>query len=146
MNLGMILVLFILLVIVAQTFLGSSISSENDQPISALYTEGFDVVNETTNYRFILSSKSGSIEYPASSIINPRGGSNHFELQLSRPSNEASVTYTAYNLGNQVIGEVKFGFKCVYLLGVRFSSTSTVTNTAPVNISNGNTRIAIINQ
>ncbi|SDS86131.1 hypothetical protein SAMN05444162_2459 [Paenibacillaceae bacterium GAS479] len=85
MKIGMILILFILLVIVTQTFV-PSIQSEEEEPPGVLYTQRFNVYNYS-NYTFFFVGYSGTNVNPVPHTI-PRvsalgPGQTSIELPLS---------------------------------------------------------------
>ncbi|OXM14007.1 hypothetical protein [Paenibacillus herberti] len=104
LNLGVILVLFILLLIVVRIFPGPSEASDGN--ISVLASIGFDIDN-SSNIPLTRTFIYGDFEQPYPSANLPSGGSNRFELKIevftvtagvivySSPGIE--VSFTPYN-------------------------------------------------
>ncbi|MCM3746979.1 hypothetical protein M3223_06380 [Paenibacillus pasadenensis] len=91
MNLGMILVLFILLVAVTRIFIPNNCSDDNS--IEVRGSQEFQIINNSRFYLFI-SIYSGSLESEIPSSIPANGGQNLFYLHVDtwRPTS-ASIGY-----------------------------------------------------
>ncbi|SDS05597.1 hypothetical protein SAMN05444162_0637 [Paenibacillaceae bacterium GAS479] len=86
---GVILVLFILLVIVTQTF---STGQMEDDPSSILVTRLFDVVNNSSSTLVVRSITGRAPEPTPSRTLNPFDGLNQYRMQV--PSSGGNSTYT----------------------------------------------------
>ncbi|WP_141136661.1 hypothetical protein [Paenibacillus herberti] len=109
MQIGMILVLFILLVIVTSIFCFSPIDDDNDSPF-VQSTVGFDVVNNSS-YRLRFSTRTGPSSIPSPSNLFP-GESHHYEVRLGDTLTEfVTVTYNVYDQQNTNIGQLVFAME-----------------------------------
>ncbi|OXM17122.1 hypothetical protein [Paenibacillus herberti] len=113
-SIGVILVLFILLVIVVQTFCIPSgrrgpAGLTDNETVSAVSTISFYVVNNST-YRLILDSLRGDTSLPSPRDIPPGiGASSRYELTTYTPfGSSATAEYYATDSEGERVGEFSF--------------------------------------
>ncbi|MCM3746182.1 hypothetical protein M3223_02310 [Paenibacillus pasadenensis] len=142
MKLGMILVLFILLVIIVQTFgsyhrrfSGDRNENGNENGNGALNRESFRIINETSSITFTYISTPGSIEPSPSNILAPNGGENFFELPFVLGS---WISRTVFYIGTfpdgSNAGTLQFTLdeRNLFVSGRYFRSTSITAVSVPV--------------
>ncbi|OXM16097.1 hypothetical protein CGZ75_05185 [Paenibacillus herberti] len=146
-SIGFILVLFILLVIVIQCFpsnRGDIVNPQDEGEIGVLYTQGFDIVNNT-DFIFNWGNYSGTAVNPTPSrTLNRNGGTQHFEL--TTPYFGADVSSTqAYSSRDSVLA-LRFTLGAgISLFGARYSSITSAASFYPVNFVVSPTRLIINN-
>ncbi|SDT37939.1 hypothetical protein SAMN05444162_4047 [Paenibacillaceae bacterium GAS479] len=128
-KLGIILVLFILLVIVTETFYKTCI---NDDDFSALqYTQSFLVLNDSVNLRLQLREINGFVESPPlDSWLGTDGGRDYFSQDIRRAV--SSCGYQIYN-GTVFIGTIRFQMVTVLVGNVRNCYFYNIESTVAIN-------------
>ncbi|MCM3746065.1 hypothetical protein M3223_01715 [Paenibacillus pasadenensis] len=142
MKLGMILVLFILLVIIAQIFCSSA--RENYESSSIQGSKGFNVYNRTTDLRLESTELTGDFESPVPPPhIIPPGGSYNFQVVGPVYGNRsAEAKYNVISPSNLIVGSVTITMKVISIYLPSPTST-TVTTEGPVSSQNGSTWVTI---
>ncbi|OXM13689.1 hypothetical protein [Paenibacillus herberti] len=112
MQLGLVLVLFILLVIVTSVFGCNSLEAEEDVSIAA--SKGFVLQNRTSDYTFVSTAFSGDFESPGPSpnTVSP-GGNYRFEVvaKFFYQTTTAVAQYVVYSTGGNRIGTLSLTFE-----------------------------------
>lgn len=125
MQLKMILVLFILLVIVTNTFCIAPAQSGNDSS-EILSTNRFYVYNETTGYRLRTTSISGDFLDPAPPphTIYPRG---NYRYEVTTNNNLTAFGHLEYdildNRGFEKVGSLSTTYRAGYFSSPNFINT-----------------------
>ncbi|MCM3748985.1 hypothetical protein M3223_16640 [Paenibacillus pasadenensis] len=154
MKLGMVLVLFILLVIVASLFYSplkreSGVNLE-DNNLTILATKGFNVYNKSELHPFLIRAASFDGDYASTPdplhIIRP-GASYHFEVdRYYFFVSNAYVTYDLLDMNGTRFGEARLRMK----VDTHVASTTVLSlNTTiyfPVGIENGGSYFNFINK
>ncbi|OXM16462.1 hypothetical protein CGZ75_07255 [Paenibacillus herberti] len=128
MNIGMILVLFILIVVVAQTFCKESnrtfpIQPDNGFPSIAASLR-FEIRNDSS-YRLSTISLSGDFEppLPAQHTIPPGGFYRYEVLVIPRRATVARVTYAVVGNDGASVGSLSTAMYRTIYFGAGFEST-----------------------
>ncbi|MCM3749170.1 hypothetical protein M3223_17570 [Paenibacillus pasadenensis] len=136
MQLGLVLVLFILLVIV--TCVGNYIVPGSKEDATITGSKGFIMQNRTSNYNFVSTAFSGDFESPGPSanIVTP-GGNYRFEV-VAKPfyqTTRAVAQYAVYTTEGRTIGALSLTFEtrnsgldARLLVGKPISMTSEASN------------------
>ncbi|MCM3746066.1 hypothetical protein M3223_01720 [Paenibacillus pasadenensis] len=143
MKLGMILVLFILLVLIAQVFCSSA--TINDESLSIQDSVGFNVYNQTTNLRLETVKIAGDFESPAPPphIIQPGGSYNYQVVKTWRATNEANLAYRVLSPSGLTVGNI---FINMFVYTNFFNITEIYNNSTfqgPFTVKNGSTWVTI---
>ncbi|OXM15789.1 hypothetical protein [Paenibacillus herberti] len=116
MKIGIILVLFILLVIVVQTFYWENDYDDNGSS-SITGTQTFTIKNNTSQYRLRFSSRTGPGNLPENPNIYPNS-SGEFVVRTSGVSPvNVTVRYNIYDLSNINVGYFTFIIEASDVLG-----------------------------
>ncbi|SDS30271.1 hypothetical protein SAMN05444162_1185 [Paenibacillaceae bacterium GAS479] len=112
MQIGLVLVLFILLVIVTSLFGCNSLEAEEEVSIAG--SKGFLLQNRTRDYNFVSTSFSGDFESPGPSPNTvPPGGNYRFEVVAKAfyQTTTAVAQYVVYSTGGSRIGALSLTFE-----------------------------------